>query len=617
MSFSLKAALVYDQTKIGTINSTNFPAVVDVTANQLKSVANGGVVTNSSGHDINFFADTLLATLLNWKVESYNATTGRLIARVLVPTLSTLGGLIYIAAGDVGITTFQGGAPSTIYDADYQAAHELPNGSVLSLTDAGQNAHNGTNSGATAATGLVDGGAGFVAASSQSFSIADDASLRITGGLTLEVAIKRSTAGAMRLTSKCLVNGPTNCAFDWGIFSTNALYLAQSDAVASERMDSTATVNSSNTWTHLAMSRGRGAFTNIQELFVLGTANRAWQGVAFDGTHLYVVSDRNAAFGLENIISKYLPDGTLVQTKTAAYNPGLADFFSFGDASIINGELYVAAYNFNSSPRTLPLQSRVARFNLDTLNLISEHNLGTNVGVAEGINLKDGAYWVIDGNNNVFAVSRYDTSFNFLNTITLPHPTTPTGLTYQTLEWVGNELFANLHGENTAGIHWAYGLDHWSWNGTAFSFKNRFIPVAEGTGQGIAIAADGTTFYWTDRIRNSIWRSTYVGPSNGDANPRQVTFFIDGVANSQVVQTRFNPTADTSPVNVGKRGDNTNFFGGTMDEYRISDIARTGAWMTATANNLLSPTTFWTLGAWTTPTVVPRMTDYYRRKRAP
>ncbi len=154
----------------------------------------------------------------------------------------------------------------------------------------------------------------------------------------------------------------------------------------------------------------RTAFSNIRQIFTIPTANRAWQGIASDGTYLYVVSDRNSSFGLENIISKYAMDGTYITEKTSAYNPGLADFFSFGDATVIDGKLYVGAYNFNTSPRTLPLQSRIAVFNLADLSLIQDYNLGTAVGIAEGVDKHDGYFWVVDGNTDTYVIKKYDSS---------------------------------------------------------------------------------------------------------------------------------------------------------------------------------------------------------------
>ncbi len=63
----------------------NFPVLVSVTDNDLRTIANGGFVENGSGWDIAFTEDHV--TTLNHQVESYNAITGQLIAWVRIPSL--------------------------------------------------------------------------------------------------------------------------------------------------------------------------------------------------------------------------------------------------------------------------------------------------------------------------------------------------------------------------------------------------------------------------------------------------------------------------------------------------------------------------------------------------
>src|SRR4029077_3486466 len=67
---------------------SNFTVLVSVTDPALKTLANGGHVANVNGYDIGFYADSGGTTKLKWEVESYNGTTGNLIAWVKIPSVS-------------------------------------------------------------------------------------------------------------------------------------------------------------------------------------------------------------------------------------------------------------------------------------------------------------------------------------------------------------------------------------------------------------------------------------------------------------------------------------------------------------------------------------------------
>lgn len=271
------------------------------------------------------------------------------------------------------------------------------------------------------------------------------------------------------------------------------------------------------------------AFTDVSKLFTLTSPYRAWQGVASDGKFLYVISDRNKNFNLENIISKYDLRGNLIQEKKSAYNPfPTGDFYSFGDATVIDKKLYVTAYNFNDNAR--PLKSRIAVFNLSDLSLIEDFDLGTEVKIAEGIDGHGGFYWVVDGNIDTFVVKKYNKNFTLQSSYALPVIEPISGLTYQSLDWRGNEIFVNWHGSNNFGSAYAYGLDRYSFDGSNFSFEERITPVSYGAGQGIEFVGD--TLFWVDRPENSIYKSTYIGTGNSNANPVSVFRYFSRKLNS-------------------------------------------------------------------------------------
>lgn len=160
-AFGYQRTLTIDHTKVPNIDQTNFPILVSLTDATLKVTGSGGHVQNSSGYDINFFSDAALTTKYSWEVEKYVSTTGEIEAWVKIPTLShTVDTVIYVAYGNSSISSFQGGSVGSVWDSSYKGVWHLPDGSSLSLNDSTTNASTLTNTGATAATGKIDGGAG-------------------------------------------------------------------------------------------------------------------------------------------------------------------------------------------------------------------------------------------------------------------------------------------------------------------------------------------------------------------------------------------------------------------------------------------------------------------------
>jgi len=173
----------------GSSNLTNFPMLFSVTDVDLKTVTNGGSVGKSDGTDILFTASDGV-TKLNHELESYNGTTGAIIAWVQIPTLSpTTDTVIYAYYGNASATNQQNVAGT--WDSNYQGVWHLPNGSTLSVNDSTSNATNGTDHGATATTGKIDGGATTVSASTQYIDFGTIPSLSGASQAVMQVWFKR------------------------------------------------------------------------------------------------------------------------------------------------------------------------------------------------------------------------------------------------------------------------------------------------------------------------------------------------------------------------------------------------------------------------------------------
>lgn len=135
--------------EVSQTNLTNFPVLISVTLNDLRTTGNGGFVQDAQGDDITFTAANG-TTILSHQRESYNATTGTLEYWVRFPTLSgTVDTEFYVYFGNPSITTDQ--SSSNVWDSNYKMVLHL-NGDFL---DASGEGTNGTNSGTVSTTGQI------------------------------------------------------------------------------------------------------------------------------------------------------------------------------------------------------------------------------------------------------------------------------------------------------------------------------------------------------------------------------------------------------------------------------------------------------------------------------
>ena len=157
--------ITIDHTKVSVAASSGtawqyFPVLVSATYSDLAAISNGGKVGYSQGSDILFTASDGVSKL-NHEIESYSASTGQLIAWVRVPSLSnSTDTVIYMYYGNqsAGDQSNRMG----VWDSSYLGVWHLPNGSSLTANDSTSNGNNGAITGATAATGIIDGAANSV-----------------------------------------------------------------------------------------------------------------------------------------------------------------------------------------------------------------------------------------------------------------------------------------------------------------------------------------------------------------------------------------------------------------------------------------------------------------------
>ncbi|MGD8304163.1 MAG: DUF2341 domain-containing protein, partial [Desulfobacterales bacterium] len=108
-SYAYRKRITIDHNKVGgsVSHHYDFPVLIKIQNDaNLKTTANGGNVTSSSGHDIVFKDNG--GSQLDHEVLSYTGSTGSLLAFVRIPQLSTgTDTIIYIHYGDSSVTSSQ------------------------------------------------------------------------------------------------------------------------------------------------------------------------------------------------------------------------------------------------------------------------------------------------------------------------------------------------------------------------------------------------------------------------------------------------------------------------------------------------------------------------------
>ena len=169
---------------------SNFPVLISVTDNNLRTVANGGQVTNANGYDI-VFTNSDGSQVLSHQIERYTATSGNFIVWVSVPSISSSGNTtlrMYYGNGSVSAN------PST--DAIWSST---PYTSVYHLTDTFTDAtatnNDGTNNGTSNNTGKIAQARSFNG-SSNYIQLSQDLSSVIGGNATVSAWIRTNATGS-------------------------------------------------------------------------------------------------------------------------------------------------------------------------------------------------------------------------------------------------------------------------------------------------------------------------------------------------------------------------------------------------------------------------------------
>lgn len=98
---------------------TSFTMAISDTITLAKTVGNGGSMTDASANDLVFSTDNKGTSLLKWEIQKYVGASGIFVVHILIPSIpSGSATTIYACWGNSLLTTFQGGAAGTAWDAN-------------------------------------------------------------------------------------------------------------------------------------------------------------------------------------------------------------------------------------------------------------------------------------------------------------------------------------------------------------------------------------------------------------------------------------------------------------------------------------------------------------------
>ncbi len=292
-SYLYRRPLIINHNKVSTVSKTtlsNFPVLVSVTNTDLKASTSGGYVQRVTGNDI-LFTDSTGSTKLSYELESYNGTTGNVVAWVKIASLTPAADTTIYMYYDNATATDQSNATGVWDDGGsnyYKGVWHLPNGTTLSVSDS-TTTNTTSNNNTTATTGQIDGGDA-LSGSSQYINIGNNAALQITGDMTIEAWIKPTDyANYNGIVGKTSSNMPA--PYDFYLAQTSGIpRFYRGNGSAFGEMNGTA-APSTGVWSHIAVTMAGTAVTHYLNGATNG--NGALSTTIGDGGTSALIGSRN------------------------------------------------------------------------------------------------------------------------------------------------------------------------------------------------------------------------------------------------------------------------------------------------------------------------------------
>ncbi len=124
------------------------------------------------------------------------------------------------------------------------------------------------------------------------------------------------------------------------------------------------------------------------------------------------------------------------------------------------------------------------------------------------------------------------------------------------------------------------------------------VPSIGVDSNAIFIGLNGST-----ALTNGVWHQvvgTWAAPSGTAVSPSQFTLYVDGqninAAAERLAGSASSPLTGLGGTVIGYHQAWNHYFTGSMDDVRISNVARSPSWILTSYNNQSSPSTFYTIG---------------------
>lgn len=231
-------------------NLTNFPVLVKLNSSRIDYSQ-----TQNSGQDIRFVDPSDNTTVLSHEIESWNED-GDSYVWVNIPKIDAASTTDFVWLYYNNANASDGQAVNSTWNSNYVAVQHLEETSAcpVSFTDSTSNGNNGTcgNSGPTAdSNGMINGARDFESSSTQYIDVADQASQDLTNA-TLETWVKRESLTGYQF----LIEKGQSDADNYSFFindGTNDLQWWSQDANGNHNLDSSGTLSSAGVWYHVAV----------------------------------------------------------------------------------------------------------------------------------------------------------------------------------------------------------------------------------------------------------------------------------------------------------------------------------------------------------------------------
>lgn len=200
----------------------------------------------------------------------------------------------------------------------------------------------------------------------------------------------------------------------------------------------------------------------------------AWQGVATDGIHWFLLTSETPT-GTRNQIRTYLIDtGELVDSNLDAYG----DKYRFSSGEVVNGLLYVTVRGHGSD------WSHVVAYDPATLEIVQEADIAHDGYMfPEGVTRHDGHWWVIFSGCGSFepenakksAIVRYDSDW--------ANPVAYDLFANRGAEIGGQDIWWTDDAEVLITHHDRGALEQWHWTGAGFELVRSYAMPDEEPGR--------------------------------------------------------------------------------------------------------------------------------------